>query len=111
MRAHLSHTMTPDHELHPLERPHLTVEGLFDDLAAARRERLRDWASQMDDETALTRGSFVLAQAAAAVEQVAASVEHPGLDPVELCALANRMIRLAARFEQASAESGFESLG
>ena len=102
--------MTGDHQLHPLERPELTVEGLFEDLASARRERLRGWASQLDDDAALTRSSFVLAQAAAAVEQVAATVDHPSLDPVEMCALAQRMIRLAARLEQASAESGVDSL-
>jgi hypothetical protein len=97
--------MTPEHELHPLERPELTVETLFEDLARARRERLRGWASQLDDDAALARGSFVLAQAAAAVEQVAATIDHAGLDPVEMCALAQRMTRLAARFEQASAEA------
>ena len=97
--------MTPENELHPLERSALTVESLFDDLAAARRERLRGWASQLDDDAALTRGSFVLAQAAAAVEHVAATIDHPTLDAVEMCALAQRMIRLAARLEQASAEA------
>jgi hypothetical protein len=102
--------MTPDHQLHPLERRELTVETLFEDLASARRERLRGWAAQLDGDTALTRGSFVLAQAAAAVEQVAATADHPGLDPAEMCALAQRMIRLAARLEQASAESGVDSI-
>jgi hypothetical protein len=102
--------MTPEHEIHPLERPQLTVETLFEDLASARRERLRGWASQLDDEAALTRGAFVLAQAAAAVEQVAATTGHPNLDTIEMCELAHRMIRLAARFEQASAEGGAESI-
>jgi hypothetical protein len=97
--------MSPDPDLHPLERPELTVESLFEDLAAARRERLRGWASQLDDDAALSRGSFVLAQAAAAVEQVAATIDHPNLDPIEMCALAQQLIRLAARFEQAAAET------
>ena len=97
--------MTPEHEPHPLERPELTVESLFEDLATARRERLRGWASQLDDHAALTRGAFALAQAAAAVERVAATIDHPGLDPVELCALAQRMIRLAGRLEHASTEA------
>jgi hypothetical protein len=101
--------MTPDN-VHPLERSQLTVESLFEDLATARRERLRGWAAQLDDETALTRGSFVLAQAAAAVEQVASTIEHPALDAMEMCELAQRLIRLAARFEQVSAESGVDSI-
>lgn len=102
-------TMTPEPQLHPLERDALTVESLFEDLAASRRERLRTWASELDEEAALTRGSFVLAQAAAAVEQVAATVGHPSLDPVELCALAAQMTRLAAKLEQAAAEADYNA--
>ena len=95
--------------MHPLERPELTVANLFEDLASARRERLRGWASQLDDDSALTRGSFVLAQAAAALEQIAATVDHPSLDTIELCALAERMIRAAGRLEHAAAESSARS--
>ena len=102
--------MTPDDRLHPLDRPELTVESLFEDLADARRERLRGWASQLDEETVLTRGSFVLAQAAAAVEQAAATVDHPALDAAQMSELAQQMILLAARLEQVSAEAGVDSV-
>ena len=100
--------MTPIDRPHPLEGDELTVAALFEDLAAARRQRLRGWASQLEDEVALSRGSFVPSQAAAAVDQIAATMIHPGLDELAMFDLADEMVRLAARLEQIAAESGVE---